>query len=231
MVGWLRGEVPIWGVGVEAGLPGWHARVPGSLLALPAHPCPCPVSRLHAGSPHSLRRLLHRLGGPALRHLRRALLQLPGQLHLRAGGGGRPHRGQLRGLHRQLPLRCPRPGVLPPHAHRAPRDPGGADQDSADGACEGAGMPVGPAQREARPSPPEPGWQRAVLWGIRGPLDRPHSAPATTLATGLSAGEPPQGQGLLGRTGLTPVCHGRSPTPSTGPNIPGGLNGRHLAAT
>lgn len=55
--------------------------------------------------PGSLCRLLHGLGGPALRHLRWAVLQLPGQLHLRAGGGGHPHRGQLRGVHRQLPLR------------------------------------------------------------------------------------------------------------------------------
>ena len=137
--------------------------LPQFLLALPTRalsmscPRPAPSWGCGAGSPHFLRRLLHGLGGPTLRHLRRALLQLPGQLHVRAGGGDQPPGGQLRDLCRQLPLRRQRQGVLPPHAHRAPRDPGGSDQDRANDAHRGAGALAGRASsRSGRLGCPRP---------------------------------------------------------------------------
>ena len=137
--------------------------LPQFLLALPTRalsmscPRPAPSWGCGAGSPHFLRRLLHGLGGPTLRHLRRALLQLPGQLHVRTGGGDQPPGGQLQDLCRQLPLRRQRQGVLPPHAHRAPRDPGGSDQDRANDAHCGAGALAGRASsRSGRLGCPRP---------------------------------------------------------------------------
>lgn len=51
-------------------------------------------------------RRLQRLGRPALHHLRRHLLHLPGQLHVRAGAADRASVRALPGPHQQLLLRC-----------------------------------------------------------------------------------------------------------------------------
>lgn len=108
---WAEGRVPSWGPDAPSapgtrlqGLPQFLPALPTRALSMSC-PRPVPSWGRDPGSPHVLCRLLHWLGGPALRHLRRALLQLPGQLHLRAGGGGQPQGGQLRHLRRQLPLR------------------------------------------------------------------------------------------------------------------------------